>query len=202
MGHSVGRVSRVNYRGGACPVKAKKTLFLTVLTLTLVVGLVAAGTAVAAPAHHPTHVAGTIERPPLSQTYGTPYLKGDMVIRPDNVITYAWHGVLEGTFVEYFTVRAPLSDDGLNGKGPYTLAGRCTFDGTFNGRETHWVGHLKGEGYIDPAFVFRGWETSVVTITSSTGPLAHLRGHIVARGSFDALDPSYGSATYSGRLIW
>lgn len=182
--------------------KAKKTLFLTVLTVMLLVGLVATGTALAAPGGlHATHIAGTIERPPVSQTYGTPSVHGNQIVRPGNVITYAWHGALEGTFVEYFTDRAPLSPDALNGKGPYTLAGKCTFVGTLNGKKISWVACIVGKGYIDPAYLFRGWETTVITITSSSGPLC-VRGCIIAKGVFDALDPTYGFATYSGCLIW
>jgi hypothetical protein len=187
-------------------VKAKKTLFLTVLTLVLLLGLVTTGTALAGPGglcvHHATHVAGTIGTPPLSDISGTPYVDGNEIVKPGNVITYAWHGDLEGTFVEYFTGRAPLTQDALNGKGPYTLEGKCTFVGTLRGKNISWVAHLKGRGYIDPAYVFRGWETSVITITCSAGPLKHLRGCIIAKGVFDALDPTYGSATYWGFLIW
>jgi hypothetical protein len=197
----MGRVPSVNHRGGACPVKAKKTLFLTVLTLVLLIGLVSTGTAIAAPAHPVMHVTGTIATPPVSQTYGTPYVQGNQVIEPGNVITYTWHGDLEGTFVEYITVRAPLSQDALIGKGPYTLIGRCTFSGMLNGKKISWAACLVGKGYIDPAFVFRGWETSVVTITSSSGPHC-VRGIITPKGVFDALDPTYGSSTYSGWLTW
>ena len=183
--------------------KAKKTLFLTVFTLMLLVGLVATGVALAAPAgldvHQPMPVAGAIS-PPVSEVYEETYVDwsnpaNPMLVRPGN-LTYEFYGDLEGTFVESITMRAPL----LTFDGHYTLEGQAAFVGRLNGMEASWAGSIVGRGFIDPEYGgAAGWEGCVTTITSSASPLSHLRGTIVSTGAWG---PTGGSASYSGLLIW
>ncbi len=178
--------------------RAKKTVFLTALTLMLLLGLVAAGTALAAPAgldvHSPTHVAGAIV--PVSEVPGSrtiDFVTGNTV-SIGNVVTYAFHGDLEGTFVE------TTNDNGNINTGLYTFVGQVTFDGTLNGKKTHWVGAIAGDGFLDPSQGYTaGHEAGTISVTSSASPLSHLRGTIHAYGSWT---PTSGSATYWGDLTW
>jgi hypothetical protein len=184
--------------------KAKKTLFLTVFTLMLLVGLVATGAALAAPAgldvHQPMPVAGAIS-PPVSEVNGEPYVDwtdpaNPMFVRPGNAIMYEFYGDLEGIFVESVTFRAPL----LTFDGHYTVEGQATFAGTLNGKKASWTGSIAGSGFIDPVYGgAAGWESCVTTITNSASPPSHMRGTIASTGTWD---PTGGSASYSGLLTW
>jgi hypothetical protein len=184
---------------------------VTVFTLMLLVGLVATGAALAWPAgvghggSQQTRVVGTIEF--VDWVTGDPSLirvdpTTNEFVNPVEVLTYEFHGSLEGTYVESIIVRAPVSPIAQTDKGPYTLEGRSTFVGTLNGKAISWAADLAGAGYLDPAYAFRGWETSVATITSSGASFSCLRGTVISAGMFDGTDPTYGASTYSGFLTW
>jgi len=183
--------------------KAKKTLFLTVFTLMLVVGLAATGAALAAPAgldvHQPMPVVGAISAP-VNEEYEDGYVDwtdpaNPMLVRA-GILTYEFYGDLEGSFVESITMRARF----FGFDGHYALEGVATFVGTLNGMKASWAGDIAGRGFIDPAYGGAvGWESCVTTITSSASPLSHLRGTIASTGAWDLTG---GSASYSGLLTW
>ena len=190
--------------------KVKKTLLVAMFALILLVGLVATGAALAWPAgvgqggSQQTRVVGTIEF--VDWVHGDPSLRKldpatNEMVMPGDVLTYKLHGDLEGTYVERITVRARLPLD-PSGKGPYTLEGRATFAGTLRGKTISWAADIAGAGFIEPAYAWRGWETCVATITSSSASFPCLRGTVISVGIFDASDPTYGANTYSGLLTW
>jgi hypothetical protein len=177
--------------------KGKRTLFLIVFTLVMLVGLVATGTALAAPGqkclHQPAQVKGDVVL--VSEVIGTATTNPDTGERVviGTVVTYAFHGDLEGTFVE------KLNERGFPA-GNYTLQGQVTFVGTLWGKKVRWAGCVRGEGFVDPAAGYQaGWEKSHIIITCSAGSLPHLRGTIDAYGSWT---PSSGSGGYTGLLRW
>jgi hypothetical protein len=177
--------------------KGKKGLFLATFMLMMLIGLAASGAAVASPAKAPAHfsacVSGTVEL--ISETPGSQTINQETgeVVMIGTVVTYAFHGDLEGTFRETLIERGSLVT------GLYTLHGRVTFVGTLNGKKVRWAGCTSGNGFLDPASAgTAGWEKSTITVISSAGAFPHLRGSIKAYGSWTA---ESGSGTYGGWLF-
>jgi hypothetical protein len=187
--------------------RAKKTLFLTALTLMLLVGLVTAGTGLAAPAgldvHSPTHVAGTFVHD------WEAYSEGELSLYPDWINPTSWSvpvhmefdlaGDLQGRIVEDVIISGAVP-----WLGPNTTEGMGTFVGTLRGVKTSFKYTLANAWGYDPTapgapdttlFI----QSADLVITSSASPVSHLRGtlHLYAHYVNDV-----GSSTYSGDLTW
>jgi hypothetical protein len=179
--------------------RAKKIMFLAVLTLVLVLVLVATGTALAAPPGSevplPMRVTGNIALTgitegdyffPTERTWALP-LREEFYLDGDLVGTLVENAVMHGAIPWY---------------GHYALTGTGTFEGTLRGKPTSFTFDLKGGwGYDNespdvprggPAFVQRG----IFIITSgSAGPVLDLTGTIQGYARYIG---ESGSSTYWG----
>jgi hypothetical protein len=169
--------------------KTKKTLFLVALTLMLLVGLIATGTAIAAPGPiHSTHVAGTMDY--ISWTGPAPPTAPDAhgnYLWSDQVVTWLCRGDLEGTYV--MTVTYSWSDS--DPPGYYAIKGWAKFTGEFRGRKTGWVAVVSGQGQLDFAGDFSGSDSWVSCLVGFTGPRSPLTGRLIMETRFGHPDGDY-----------
>jgi hypothetical protein len=188
--------------------KAKKILFLTVLSLLLLVGLVGTGTALAGPAvptvHH-VHVTGTIVDVTFTDTGPGPVLDpSGRTWHEAGVFAGTYLGNLKGTLAEPATFHGPGGTPGA-WNGDFWWQGKGTFKGKLNGMPIRFTYKSLGRGYDGfgagtPAHGTYYQNRAVYFITGSTGCFAHLRGIIYEHTYVDA--NGEGGTTYWGDLYW
>jgi hypothetical protein len=183
-------------------VKAKKILFLVVLTLVLLVAVVETGTALAGPAGPITHhvrVTGTVVGialvgpAPVLDPAGTTW-------HEDSAWTGTFLGDLQGTFTEPTTIHGRFPWE-----GPFWWRGAATFTGKLGEAAITFTYNDHGKGYdgFNSTAKFGIYEKvrAVYTITgATTDPFRHLRGMIYVRTYVDGTGT--GGTTYSGELSW
>jgi hypothetical protein len=178
--------------------KTKKPLLLAAFTLVLVALVVGiAGLALAATEapdnHQAIPVVGTVEFSTWTgPAFPAPDASGNFVW-PDQELTYNLHGDLEGTYVLTATwYGSVVSPD-------YTFEGQATFTGKVASRRTSWMTDVEGSGVMHDGYEFAGLQSWISTITSSAGPLSHMRGEITVQDRYGHGDGS-DYTTYTGTL--